>query len=465
VAKDSAFSPRVGVVYDPLGDGRWTATASIAQYTAALSNSIGDSASAGGNPQTMRFVYRGADINADPNAAALTGTADALRTVFAWYQANGQTALPFERNPVIPGVSPQILGNLKSPNVLEYAAGISRQLGSRAAARLDYVYRDYNDFYVERRDTTTGTATATISGRSFTIDKGVIENTNDLTRTYNGFTAQGTYRTSARTDFGGTYTLAFAKGNFNGETVASGPVTSDLLVYPEYRQESWNYPEGYLQIDQRHRVRLWLNYGVPRVDGLTLSLLETLESGTPFGANNILNTSANGVDPRPYVTNPGYLAPPPGSSTTYYFNTDCSAVPARITDTGITCVGGQRDAFRLEGQKRTDFAANYTHGIDVGSQKIDLFVQAQIVNLFNQFQFCGCGGTVFVNGGNVQQNRIDQTVRTNVSTPSTYATFNPFTTTPVQGVNWDYAPTFGTALNRFAYTTPRQFRITFGVRF
>src|SRR6185295_16670937 len=107
-------------------------------------------------------------------------------------------------------------------------------------------------------------------------------------------------------DFGGTYTLSYSKGNFNGENTASGPVTSDILTYPEYRQASWNYPEGYLQIDQRHRARLWLNYGVPGVSGLTVSFLQTLESGTPFGANNINNSTsaANGVDPQPYVKNP-----------------------------------------------------------------------------------------------------------------------------------------------------------------
>jgi hypothetical protein len=32
-------------------------------------------------------------------------------------------------------------------------------------------------------------------------------------------------------------------------------------------------------------------------------------------------------------------------------------------------------------------------------------------------------------------------------------------------VNWDYGPNFGKALSRFAYTTPRTIRITFGVRF
>jgi outer membrane receptor protein involved in Fe transport len=461
VAKDAAFSPRFGVIIDPVGDGKWSVTASFAQYTAALSNSIADSASAGGNPQTFRFVYRGPDVNADANAASLTGTPDAIRQVIAWYNANGGSTLPLERNPSIPGVTPQIRGDLKSPNVLEYATGVNRQFGNRAAARVDYVYRDYRDLYVERRDLSTGKVTNS-AGQTF--DLGLIENTNDLRRRYSGVTTQGTYRVGSRTDAGATYTLSRAWGNFNGENVSSGPITADTLTYPEYRQASWNYPIGDLQIDQRHRTRLWLNYGVPRVSGLIVSFLETLESGVPFGANNLNNTSANGVDPRPYVTNPGYVAPPTGSTVNYFFTADCSRLPSTIPSQ-IDCVGGQRDGFRTQGQKRTDFAASYTYGVKAGAHTFDLFVQAQIINLFGQSQLCGCGDTVFVNGGSVTQTRIDQTVRTNVSNPSSYAAFNPFTTTPVQGVNWDYAPSFGTALNRFAYTTPRQFRITFGVRF
>ena len=55
--------------------------------------------------------------------------------------------------------------------------------------------------------------------------------------------------------------------------------------------------------------------------------------------------------------------------------------------------------------------------------------------------------------------------RTSVSTPSAYASFNPFAVEPVQGTNWNYAPTFGTALNRYAWTTPRTLQFGFGVRF
>ena len=78
---------------------------------------------------------------------------------------------------------------------------------------------------------------------------------------------------------------------------------------------------------------------------------------------------------------------------------------------------------------------------------------------------CGCGGTVFVNGGGVALNTIGSGVLTPITTPATLARFNPFTETPVQGVNWNYGANFGTPVNRFAFTSPRMFRLSFGVRF
>ena len=45
------------------------------------------------------------------------------------------------------------------------------------------------------------------------------------------------------------------------------------------------------------------------------------------------------------------------------------------------------------------------------------------------------------------------------------ARFNPLTTAPVLGTNWNDNANFGTPKNRFAYTSPRAFRVTFGVRF
>jgi outer membrane receptor protein involved in Fe transport len=467
VADDSAVSPRVGVVFDPLGNQQWSVTASFAQYVAALNNAIGDSTSGAGNPQTFRFAYRGPDINADPSSPDLVSTPQAIRRIFDWYFDNGAATLPYISQPDVPGVTPQIRGGLDSPNVLEYAAGVNRQFGSRAALRADFVYRHYRDFYAQRTDTTTGQVTDTF-GQTF--DLALVENTNLLKRRYRGVTTQGTYRFGGRTDIGATYTLSRTWGNVDGENVVSGPVPSGVLSYPEYAQESWNYPEGDLQVDQRHRARLWMNVGVPRVQNLTVSLLQTLESGVPFGPNNINAATANGVDPTPYIVNPGYLTPPDGTETNYFFDVDCNDVPAAVTQAGFDCTSGRsRDAFRTVGQKRTDLGINYTFRIPAGSRSLEVFAHADVINLFDQSQLCGCGGSIFGNsnahGGGVTQTRIDQTVRTNVSHPNLYAPFDPFTTTPVQGVNWNYGPNFGKGLNRFAYTTPRMFRVSFGVRF
>src|SRR4029453_9444221 len=167
------------------------------------------------------------------------------------------------------------------PNVIAYAAGISRQVTNRAVLRADYSFRDYRDFYSQRIDMTTGRVFDQFGQAS---DLAIVENTNDIKRHYSGVTVSATYRVSARTDIGGNYTLSRLWGNFDGENAASGPLSTDLFQYPEYREASWYAPEGDLGADQRHRTTLWVNYGVPGVNGLTLSLLQDLSSGLPFGA-------------------------------------------------------------------------------------------------------------------------------------------------------------------------------------
>jgi outer membrane receptor protein involved in Fe transport len=439
VTKTSAFTPRLGVILDPFGDQKWSVTAGFAKYVDAIANSIADASSAAGNYQTYQFVYRGPNINPDINAGSLVDTATAIGQVFAWYKANGGASMPTNGAPSLPGLTPQIGNDLKPPSVLEYAAGLSRQFGARAAVRVDYVYRDWRDFYVQRTDGSTGRVTNAL-GQAF--DLTLIENTNELKRRYSGATFQGTYRFADRTDVGATYTLSRLWGNADGESVTNGPLPSSILQYPEYKQASWNNPEGDLSADQRHRARLWINYTVPRVAGLTLSAMETLESGVPYSAS-----ATNGVDPRQPGINPAvpYVTPPPSTVTTYYFSA--------------------RDAYRTEGQKRADIAVNYDYRLKTGTRFVNFFVQTQVINLFNNFQLCGCGGTVFQNGGAVTQTRIDSTVRSATTNTAAYAPFNPFTTVPVEGVNWAKGPLFGTALNRLAWTSPRQLRISFGVRF
>jgi hypothetical protein len=446
----------LGLVWDPNGSQRWSVTGSVAKYVAAVLSSIGDQTSPAGTSDEYRFVYGGPDINVNPATRISNGAA--IQQVFNWFSANGGANLPVTGSPSVRGISPRIRESLVSPAVWEYATGVNRQFGGRAALRADFVYRNYKDLYLQRTDTTTGKAIdnrsfapPAVSGRQYDLTLFENDDAGLLKRRYAGVTFQGQYRFGMQMDFGGNYTLSRAWGNVEGETVPQGGVPAGdsgrtaVLQYPEYSRESWNRPEGDLSVDQRHRARLWINVNPWR--GVTLSVLQALESGVPYSASNQNSATLNGVDPRPYVANPGYLTPPDGSVTQYYFTA--------------------RDAFRLEGQKRTDFAAMYTHPLQTGAGRtIDLFLQAQIINLFNQFQLCGCGGSAtFALGGNIQSTTVDTAIRTNVSNPTLYQPFDPFTTTPVEGVHWAKSPTFGKALNRFAYTTPRTLRITFGARF
>jgi outer membrane receptor protein involved in Fe transport len=418
VITDDAWSPRLGVIFAPTGNPSWTLTGSVAKYVTAISQTIADASSAGGNYETRQFIYRGPNIN--PAGTANPVTPDvAIQQLFDWYFANGAANLPLNGAPSIPGITPQI-GDLTSPHVWEYAVGTSRSVGARATVRSDFVYRAYHDFYADF--TTPGSRAQDKEGRSY--DLITIANDDDLAkRRYAGWTVQGTYRWTP-IDIGGTYTLSRNWGNFEGETVSNGPIRFEGTRYPEYKDASWNYPDGDLSSDQRHRSRLWLNYRPQFARGLTLSLLQVMESGVPYGGGGreaIAPDGAvtSGVDSRPYVTNPGYLTPPAGANTTYFYTA--------------------RDAFRTEAQYRSDLGISYAYRIP-GGRGLELFGQLQII----------------------------QRINTAILTPVTSAAlqpFNPFTTVPVRGVNWDLNPNFGRAVSRFAYTTPQSARLSFGVRF
>ena len=125
------------------------------------------------------------------------------------------------------------------------------------------------------------------------------------------------------------------------------------------------------------------------MNGLTLSVLQDVASGLPYGAVGV-GGGSGGVNAIPFVTNPGYANPQGNTSETYYYTA--------------------RDAFHTESSTRTDIAINYDYAVGVGSRQADLFFQAQILNVFNAFDLCGCGSTVFSNGGAAAMNTIGQTV-------------------------------------------------------
>jgi outer membrane receptor protein involved in Fe transport len=423
--EDSKISPRLGMTYDPRGDGEWIFNASYATYVSAIVNGIANAGSNAGGSARFDFQYLGPAVNLDANAPALVSSHEALRTLFDWFNANGGTNRP-NVGAALPGVNSRVSPDLSSPSSDEIAGGVTKRLGPRAMVRVDGVYRTFEDFYAQRVDTTTGQVSNDLGQR---FDMIITENTNDVERQYAGLNLSASWRPSNRLTIGGAYTLSKTWGSVDGETSNSGPVSATPKQYPEYREARWNYPIGDLSIDQRHKARFLATYSMPlsSLGDLTLGVIQSINSGIPYGVTGSITIA-------PYVPqNLGYRNAP--ASVVYYFTA--------------------RDAYRAEVSSSTDISANYTYRVPRAGN-FQLFLKADVLNLFNQASIVNPSfNPAFVNGG----------VLTNVSTPARYAAFNPFTETPVQGVHWDLGPTFGQPQSRFAYQVPRTFRMSLGVRF
>lgn len=418
VVRDSAWSPRLGATWDVGGDGKWVANAGFARYVSGISTAIVDAGSAGGRTATFSYFYQGPNVNTDASQPLLTSE-QALKVLFDWFNANGGLNRATRNAPSVPGITVKVGEGLNAPNSNEYMVGLTRQIGTRGTARVDYLYREFADFYGDFRDMSTGKVTDPF-GRVF--DLTVVNNTNVANRTYKGLSLQASYRFGRDLQVGGNYTLSWLRGNFEGEDTGSGPVRFSGNDQPEYRGE-WNYPTGYLN-DQRHKLRGWLQYQLPfgeQFGRWSVGLLQRIDTSEASSADGT-------IDVRPYVTNPGYQSVP--SSVTYFF--------------------GPRGDQRYDTMWRTDLSLNWNMPIRPLA-RTEVFFRGTILNLFN---------SAAILGGN-------ETIYTTTNNPNAfpYQTFNPWTTTPQLGVHYDFGESYGQPTGTGSYQNPREFSFSVGVRF
>jgi outer membrane receptor protein involved in Fe transport len=455
---DTAFSPRLGVIYDLKGDGSHRFSASYSKFASKVDQGAGDATSQGGRYASYYWNYRGPAINplgAATPAAELVPTAEVIRRMFEWFDAQGGINNVSLINSLdIPGFTTRIGENLTAPSMDEYSIGYGTQISPRAYFRADLIHRKWNDFYILRKDLTTGKA-ALPAPSTRSVDQGVIETSNDLERSYNGVQMQGNYQITSGFSLGGNYTWSKLRGDvegeqFNNATVLAGcnggasvPGTDSGLCAPEYQDFEQNHPVGYLSGDMRHRGSVWLQYNLPTTVGrFNVSLLERFHSGLPYSAAASIVISQSAALPDG-VVNPGYVTPP--ARVWYYF--------------------GERGQFRADAITSTNLALNYESPSFHGA---NIFVQTDIINVFNE-QGLEYPATA---RGNV----IDQTVFVR-RTKGALAAFNPFTTAPkeapkgetnpdiLKNFNYQFGDNFGKATNREAYQDPREYRISVGVRF
>ena len=438
VSDDSAISPRLGVQYDLTGTGRQRINASYGRYVNKVADgNVGGSAQAAGNPSTFQFAYRGPVINpAGTPVANLTPTAEAIRQLFAWFNAAcdaqgrcGTANREIMTFSFVSGLGTRVDEPLVSPSVDEFTLGYATQLGATALLRGDLVWRDWRDFYASKLTPATGTAVDQFGNRG---DVGVTVNTDEMTREYRALVLSGQWN-PGRVNIGGNYTLSTLEGNDNSETATSGtsPTTPNSLWYPEYLGYAQRNPEGYLPEDARHRARAWIGYdfALGPVGNLNVSLLQTHMTGRAYSAVAFIDATGRtaGTAFQGIPTNPGYTLSQAGTQHLYYF--------------------GKRGEYRTEDFNTTDLAANYTLPL----WRVSLFLQAQMTNIFD-------------NEGIINPNTTVITRRTG-GAASGLQPFNPKTETPVEGVHWRKGPSFGGATDVNSYQLPRSYNFSEGLRF
>jgi hypothetical protein len=420
VGDAATFSPRLGAAFDVKGNSKWIVNFGYAHYVGMFVTQVADAASAAGRQASYSFYYGGPDVNTGATGPYLTSQ-QALKILFDWFNANGGTSRAPRSQPTIPGVNTAVAPGIQSANTNETTAGLARELGSKGSLRTDFIYRKFGDIYGDFINMSTGVVTDPRSGQQFNLD--VVNNTNSVKRDYKGVATQFTYRARRDLFFSGNWMLAWSRGNVEAEDYTNIVVRASADQYPEYRQPGWNSPVGYLAGDQRHKIRIWAKYDIPvarETGALSLGLMQRYDSGRPYDYNM-------SIDTRPYVTNPGYLIPP---STVTYF------------------VSG-RGQYRFDGSFRTDASLTWTRHVPLWKLRdAQFFVRALMTNVFN----------------NLALTSFNTTILGKTNDPTLQA-FNPFTTKPVEGVNWKKGPAFGQAVSPGSYQSPRAFEFSAGFRF
>jgi hypothetical protein len=424
VADDYRFSPRLAVSWDPKGNGEWLLSATASRYVMSIvGGNVGDSTSVAGLTGVYLY-YGGPPINPDTANPNYPTTEAALQAFFDWLRSVGGAFEYAKDNnnwrfsPDYPGLTPVLLETLDSPYVDEYTIGVNKRFGGDGLLRVDYIHREFGSLYTSVVNLDTGTWTDP-SGTSG--DRAVLSNDQgDLERTYDGVYITGSYRIGDNLTLGGNYTWSQAKGNVIGETWNNGPIPVGIN-YPEAWEARWNMPSGYLAVDQTHRLRLWGSWDVFRTNWhrLNLGIVDSFATGTPYDAFAY-------IDSEGYANDPGYLA---FDTVQYYYFS-------------------KRGAYRWEDSNSFDLSLTYAFTPKLWGRNVEIYVKPEVRNAFNeQAQISG-----------------DMTVETPYTHPDDYTPFDPFTETPVEGVNWGKGPNFGQALQSTHYQTPRTYYLAVGIR-
>src|SRR6185295_12283396 len=115
-----------------------------------------------------------------------------------------------------------------------------------------------------------------------------------------------------------------------------------------------------------------------------------------------------------------------------------------------------RDAFRLPTVQSTDLSLSYSFPIT----RFEIYTKGDVLNVLNRHTLA-----ITALGGPLGSQTTEFATVNTAATTASLKPFNPFTETPVEGVNFTRIAGLGGPNGKDSYQAPRTFRFYVGMRF
>lgn len=342
-ASFSDIVPRVGINYDPKGDGSWQFSASYAQYAGKANAAIVTANTYVGNPAVRLYVYTGPtalNVTPGPNAPG--------------FRRSDYDSVPFYVSDATKNV---ILDkDFKAPLTIEFTTGLKHKVSDRTNLTMLFIYRNQTRMFEDYQGDEgvvdiEGTPTSIIRWGNVTDDQ--------ADRVYRAL--QTTWESSADFFGGklfvrGNLTLSRLDGNYEGDGGNSPGGGTAIGNYEKTRPDAVAY--GRLNNDEPVRVKTQALWSRPiGKNTLALGFNFDYASGKPYSLTN----SRRDLD------NAGY-ADSAGSYTRFY---------------------GRRGSGRFNDVYGLDFSAQWDGKIGPATgatSRLGYFIKLTAFNVLNNIQ-------------------------------------------------------------------------------
>ena len=321
-ADTNTFVPRLGLSFDPTGDGKTTLQATYAHYAGKYSDVQFSRNTVVGNPSVVVSQYTGQ-------------AGEGMSFAAGFDPANYSTVLGGN----FPTANVFFDEGLSSPLSREITLAAGREI-RQGYGKVTYTWRKASDFIEDFIDdpTAAGKVPVVVNGVDFGVfDRVEYRNADGIEREYQAMQFEGQYRFADRLTMNGHWTVQLRNhGNFEGEATGQPAAASDFGSYPEILVPARNFPYGRLNDFQRHKTRVWAVYTEE------LGRFGSIDLVPVWRYNSALTYSLVAVAPLSTVQtaqNPGYARLPGGGAQTLYF--------------------GDRGSEEFAGYGMMDFAATY----------------------------------------------------------------------------------------------------------